>query len=108
MVTRIQRLRAPAGDDGDRRIDGSAKGVAMPRLTTSIAAVMALSVATAASAQSPSSAFDRGHGRQTWQDPGYAQLVAACKAPPKAFGIPISTMIEPPKLDFPAPSAAID
>ena len=63
--------------------------------------------AVAATAQSPASSFDRGHGQQTWQNPGYAQLVAKCKTPPKPFGIPISKMTEPPKLAFPAPSAAI-
>ena len=63
--------------------------------------------ATAASSQSPSSTFDRGHGQQTWQHAGYAQLVSGCKAPPKPFGIPISKETEPPTLVFPPPSTAI-
>jgi gluconolactonase len=80
----------------------------MLRQTTSFVAMsVALCLSLPTSAQSPSSAFDRGHGQQTWQNPGYAQLVAGCKTPPKSFGIPISKMTEPPKLDFPPPSAAI-
>jgi gluconolactonase len=79
---------------------------------TKVAAATALGLilflgASAARAQSPSSAFDRGHGQQTWQNPGYAQLITGCKTPPKPFGIPISKMTEPPKLAFPPPSAAI-
>ena len=66
-----------------------------------------LALAATAMAQSPSSAFDRGHGQQTWQNPGYAQLVSRCKSPPKSFGIPISKNTEPPKLTFPPPSTAI-
>lgn len=61
----------------------------------------------AALAQSPSSAFDRGHGLQTWQHPGYAPLVSRCKTPPKPFGIPISKMTQPPTLAVPPPSMAI-
>ena len=68
---------------------------------------LGLLLATGASAQSLPSALDRGHGQQTWQNPGYAQLVSKCRTPPKAFGIPISKMTEPPKLAFPPPSAAI-
>jgi gluconolactonase len=66
-----------------------------------------LSICAGALAQSPPSALDRGHGLQTWQNPGYAEFAARCKTPPKAFGIPISKMTEPPKLDFPPPSAGI-
>jgi len=53
--------------------------------------------AASASAQSPPSAFDRGHGLQTWQNPGFAQLVARCKTPPRPFGIPVSKNTEPPE-----------
>ena len=42
-------------------------------------------------AQQPASAFARGKGLQTWQSPDYKTLVAKCKQPPAAFGIPIST-----------------
>lgn len=41
----------------------------------------------AAAAQSPASAFDRGKSLQTWQDPGYAALIAKCKVPPPRFSI---------------------
>ena len=61
----------------------------------------------AASAPSLPSGLGRGHGQQTWQNAGYAQLVSRCRTPPKPFGIPISKMTEPPKLAFPPPSAAI-
>ena len=76
------------------------------------ASVTALSVALClgavpALAQSPASTFDRGRHLLTWQNPGYAQLVSQCKTPPKPFAIPISNAVDPPKLDFPAPSAAI-
>ena len=66
-----------------------------------------LTLTAGAQAQSPPSALDRGHGQQTWQNPGYAELTQRCKTPPKPFGIPISKMTEPPQLDFPPPSAAI-
>ena len=70
-------------------------------------AALGLAVAGGALAQSLPSQLNRGHGQQTWQNPGYARLVTACKTPPKPFAIPISKMTEPPKLDFPPPSAAI-
>ena len=82
----------------------------MPRfanLTGAVALGVASCVAAAALAQSLPADLDRGHGRQTWQNPGYAELVSHCKSPPKAFGIPISTMAEPPPLVLPPPSAAI-
>ena len=63
--------------------------------------------AAAALAQSPPSKLDRGHGLQTWQDPGYAALVSRCKTPPQPFGIPVSRNTEPPSLAFPGPSTAI-
>jgi gluconolactonase len=75
--------------------------------TAGIAMGLALCLGAAASAQSPAAKFDRGHGQQTWQNPGYAQRIAQCKTPPRPFGIPISTQTEPPVLAFPAPSAAI-
>ena len=80
----------------------------MRRAKPLVAALMALAVAGGAMAQSLPSQLDRGHGQQTWQNPGYAKLVSACKTPPKPFGIKVSTATEPPKLDFPPPSAAID
>ena len=68
---------------------------------------LSLSLATTAAADGPASSFDRGHGLQTWQNPGYAALAAKCKTPPKPFGIKVSTASEPPQLAFPPPSAAI-
>jgi gluconolactonase len=82
----------------------------MPSFATATGAValtLALALAAAATAMEPATKFDRGHGEQTWQNPGYAQLVARCKTPPKPFGIPISKAVEPPKLAFPPPSTAI-
>ncbi len=81
----------------------------MPRFATILVTLGgALALAGAAAADGPPSSFDRGHGQQTWQNPGYAKLVAGCRTPPKPFGIPISKATEPPKLDFPPPSAAIE
>lgn len=78
------------------------------RVLGAVSAGVALVLAGAAArADGPATSFDRGHGQQTWQNPGYAKLVASCKTPPKAFGIPISKMTEPPRLDFPPPSEAI-
>ena len=83
----------------------------MPPLARIIGAVAlgaALSTAAAAApAPGPASSFDRGHGLQTWQQPGYAKLVAGCKTPPPAFGIPLSHNTEAPTLAFPGPSVAI-
>ncbi|MBN1238002.1 MAG: hypothetical protein JXB36_05845, partial [Gammaproteobacteria bacterium] len=57
-------------------------------MTTKIAlAVLAGCAAAAASAQSPSSDFDRGSSLQAWQDPGYADVVARCENPPEPFRI---------------------
>lgn len=72
-----------------------------------VALGLPLALSAPALAQSPPSALDRGHSQQTWQNPGYAALVAKCKTPPKAFGIPISKMTEPPPFVLPPPSAAI-
>jgi gluconolactonase len=62
-----------------------------------------------AQAQQPASAFARGNGMQTWQHPDYKALVAKCKQPPAAFGIPISTAPgandEPPAPVLPAVQA---
>jgi len=69
--------------------------------------VVACLGAASALAQTPSARFDRGHGLQTWQHHGYAQLVSHCKTPPAAFGIPVSHNIEPPALEFPPPTTAI-
>jgi len=49
--------------------------------STLVAAVL-LATATAATAQQPSSAFDRGHSLQAFQDPGLSAVTARCKTPP--------------------------
>jgi gluconolactonase len=49
--------------------------------------VLLCCAAGAASAQSPSSAFDRGASLQSWQNPGHAALVAKCSKPPQPFSI---------------------
>jgi sugar lactone lactonase YvrE len=62
----------------------------MPRMVrySSIAAAGLLGfAAVAASAQSPSSAFDRGAHLQSWQDPGLAAVLEACATPPRPFSI---------------------
>ena len=83
--------------------------VAMNAKNTVVAALgLALCLGGAsASGQSLSATFDRGHGQQTWQNPGYAQLVSGCKTPPRPFGIPVSHDTTPPTLAFPPPSTAI-
>ena len=55
--------------------------------TTLALAVLAASAATTALAQKPSSAFDRGHSQQSWQNPGLAAAIAKCKKPPAPFSI---------------------
>jgi gluconolactonase len=56
------------------------------KLTTTLYAIMSCLAATA-SAQQPSSAFDRGQSQQSWQNPGLSAAVAECQTPPPAFGI---------------------
>ncbi|HEX6994695.1 MAG TPA: SMP-30/gluconolactonase/LRE family protein [Gammaproteobacteria bacterium] len=57
-------------------------------MTTRIAlAVLLGSAATAASAQSPSSAFDRGNSLQAWQDPGLPAVLDECSTRPRPFAI---------------------
>jgi gluconolactonase len=50
-------------------------------------AVLLGCAAGAASAQSPSSAFDRGHSMQSWQDPGLPAVLAKCANAPQPFRI---------------------
>ncbi len=78
------------------------------KITLALAALLGC-VAGTASAQSPSSAFDRGHALQSWQDPGHAALVAKCKTPPKPFGIggngQAGNAPPPPPPTLPTPTA---
>ena len=65
--------------------------------------------ACVAAAQSPSSSFQRGSGKQSWQNPGIKSVLAKCKTPPPPFSIPISPSADakgvPPDPVLPATSA---
>jgi gluconolactonase len=79
--------------------------------TTALAVLLGCAAATA-SAQKPSSAFDRGHSQQAWQNAGYAALVAKCKKPPQPFSIgggqAAAVSSEPPPAPaLPPPSSEI-
>ena len=69
--------------------------------------------AAAASAQSPSSAFDRGKGQQAWQNPGLAAVPARCATRPRRVfriggGEPSPADLQPPPdPPTPPPSSAI-
>jgi gluconolactonase len=81
------------------------------RPTIAVAALLSCA-ATAASAQSPSSAFDRGHSLQSWQNPGLPAVLAKCKKPPEPFALgggpaTASASLPPPDPVLPPPSAAI-
>ena len=70
-------------------------------------------IAGAASAQQPSTAFDRGHSQQNWQDPGLAAVVAKCNMPPKPTSIggraqaSAANTGPPPEPESPPPSLEI-
>ena len=82
------------------------------RTTIAYAVLLGCAAATAA-AQQPSSAFDRGHSMQSWQNPGLAAELAKCKSPPKPFSIgggraaSADTSAPPPEPAAPPPSTAI-
>ena len=84
--------------------------------TTALAlAVLAGCTATTALAQKPSSAFDRGHSQQSWQNSGLAAANAKCKKPPAPFSIgggragqaPQANDAPPPEPAMPPPTAEI-
>jgi len=57
-------------------------------MKTGLTLVLALTgLASAASAQQPASAFDRGNHLQAWQDPAYQDVVSQCSTAPAAFRI---------------------
>ena len=75
-------------------------------------AVFVACTAAAASAQSPSSAFDRGKSQQAWQNTGLAAVTARCATPPPVFriggGEPSPADLQPPPdPPTPPPSSAI-
>jgi len=81
------------------------------KTTIAVAALLGCAAATA-SAQSPSSTFDRGHSQQSWQSPGYAAVAAKCKKPPQPFSIgggqpAAASAAPPPAPALPPPSAEI-
>ncbi|HEX5047297.1 MAG TPA: SMP-30/gluconolactonase/LRE family protein [Gammaproteobacteria bacterium] len=81
------------------------------RTTTAVAVMLACAAATA-NAQKPSTAFDRGHSLQSWQDPGLAAVIAKCKTPPTPFRIggganAAANNGPPPEPPAPPPSKAI-
>jgi sugar lactone lactonase YvrE len=80
--------------------------------TTATLALLLGGAAATAFAQSPSSAFDRGHSQQNWQNPGLATVAAKCKTPPKPSSIgggqaPASANGPPPEPAAPPPSLEI-
>jgi sugar lactone lactonase YvrE len=82
-------------------------------LKSTIAAAVLLGCAAAtAAAQSPSSAFPRGNGKQAWQEPGLAAVLAKCAKAPQPFSIgsgqPTSAnAAPPPEPPAPPPSSEI-
>jgi sugar lactone lactonase YvrE len=82
------------------------------RFTIAFAVLLGCAGATA-SAQSPSSAFDRGDSLQAWQDPGLSDVLAKCGNPPEPFSIgggqaaSADASEPPPAPALPPPSEAI-
>lgn len=81
-------------------------------MKSTLAFAVSLGLSAAAAAQSPSSAFDRGHSLQSWQAPGRAELMARCANPPAPFSIGggeagPEASAAPPAPELPPPSAAI-
>jgi gluconolactonase len=79
--------------------------------STIVLAALLACAAVIVSAQSPSSAFDRGKGLQNWQNPGLKSVLAKCKNPPPPFSIPSAaagaTSAAPPEPPAPPVSTAI-
>jgi sugar lactone lactonase YvrE len=67
--------------------------------TIALSVLLGCAAATV-SAQSPSSAFDRGRSQQSWQNPGISDVLAKCQTPPQAFsiggGATADTSVPPP------------
>lgn len=79
-------------------------------MKTTLAAAAALLFSVAAAAQQPSSAFDRGHSLQAFQDPALAAVTARCKTPPpvrpaRGGGAAAASTEAPPAPALPAPDA---
>jgi gluconolactonase len=84
----------------------------MMKSTIAVAVLLGCAAATAA-AQSPSSAFPRGNGKQSWQDPGLAAVLAKCTKAPQPFSIgggaapSANAAAAPPEPPAPPPSTEI-
>ncbi|HEY4214808.1 MAG TPA: SMP-30/gluconolactonase/LRE family protein [Steroidobacteraceae bacterium] len=52
-----------------------------------VALLLLVGGASVAVAQSPAASFDRGSGKQSWQDPGLPGVLSKCKTPPPKFAI---------------------
>jgi gluconolactonase len=79
-------------------------------MKTRIALAVALTfTAATAAAQQPASAFNRGNGLQSWQNPGLAAALEKCSKKPPAFRIggdgDNSTTVAPPPPALPTPAA---
>ncbi len=81
VLERPASAKCPASD---KRQDGEAD--VRKFATTTGALALGFALALPALADSPPSALDRGHGQQTWQNPGYAQLVAFEMGMPNGLG----------------------
>jgi hypothetical protein len=72
-------------------------------------AVVLASAAGTATAQQPSSAFDRGKSLQSWQNPGLPAVLEKCSKKPAPFRISgdgdSSTNVAPPPPALPTPAA---
>src|SRR5687767_6582596 len=80
--------------------------------TTLALAVVAGCTVAAASAQSPSSAFNRGNGLQAWQNPGLDAALQKCATRPNVRSLEsvrrsAGDTEEPPEPAAPAPTTAI-
>jgi len=69
-----------------------------------------LVISATASSQQPSSAFDRGHSLQAFQDPGLTAITSRCKTPPPVRaapggGVAAANSAAPPAPALPAPDA---
>ena len=77
------------------------------KLVKSMLAMGLLVIAATSSAQQPSSAFDRGHSLQAFQDPALAAITSRCQTPPPVRAAPgggaAANSVAPP-----GPGAAID
>jgi sugar lactone lactonase YvrE len=81
------------------------------KTTLALGVLFGCAAASAASAQSPSSSFNRGNSLQSWQDPGHAALIQKCAKAPQPFriggGNQAANAGPPPEPPAPPPSTEI-